>query len=240
MNCPSCGAGVSASQVFCPTCGNRLRTVPGAPEVDASPTSESPSSPEDNTDTVYTTRASGSTEEDTTPVTQQSSADEEYPPTTPKDEPATPDYQPGPAFDFGGKESAQPPPSPPRYTTEDHEQQSTPPYQPLAPHYSQQYTPAPQYSSQPRKDADTAFIAELIPGLFGFLGIGHMYGGNAPLGVGLLLGWWVFVFVEFLLFSVLIGFCLLPLLLTLNVAVPLLSAFWVKRSLEGRPLTLGR
>ncbi|MEJ7653443.1 MAG: hypothetical protein WKH64_08960 [Chloroflexia bacterium] len=49
-----------------------------------------------------------------------------------------------------------------------------------------------------------------------------------------MVAWWVFLVVEFLLFFVAIGFCLLPL----NVIVPVLSAFWVKSNMERRPFGL--
>lgn len=39
--------------------------------------------------------------------------------------------------------------------------------------------------------ATNAMVAEIVGGLLGFLGIGHMMGGNVVLGVVALIGWWV-------------------------------------------------
>lgn len=80
------------------------------------------------------------------------------------------------------------------------------------------------------KDENLAFVLEVIPGLFGFLGIGHIYAGNVTRGVTLLVCYWLFVTVEFGLIFVLVGLCLTPA----NFILPLLSALWVKRELEGR------
>ena len=98
-----------------------------------------------------------------------------------------------------------------------------------------QYAPPAQPAG--RRDRDLAFLLEVLPGLFGLLGIGHMYGGNVVRGVSLLLGYWIFMAFEGALMFVGVGFCLLPA----NLVLPLLSAFWVRRELERqRPLSLAR
>lgn len=80
------------------------------------------------------------------------------------------------------------------------------------------------------KDENLAFVLEVIPGLFGFLGIGHIYSGNITRGLLLLVGYWLFVSTELVLMFLAVGFCLTPA----NLILPLLSALWVKREMEGR------
>ena len=41
--------------------------------------------------------------------------------------------------------------------------------------------------------ATTALWIEIIFGLFSLLGLGHIYSGRIPLGLALLVGWWVFI-----------------------------------------------
>lgn len=114
------------------------------------------------------------------------------------------------------------------------------------PHYqvANQYEGA--VTGQPPKDSNLAFVIELVPGLLGFLGIGHMYAGNVLRGVALLLGWGVFLTLDFVLIFILgiatlgIGFCLLPLIGLFWLAGPIASAFWLKREMDGQPLRLSR
>ena len=67
-------------------------------------------------------------------------------------------------------------------------------YLPQQPQYSssiqQPYYPPPYpyYSSRPSKDRTIAIILEILPGLFGFLGFGWIYGGNAGTGIAWLVG----------------------------------------------------
>lgn len=172
----------------------------------------------------------------------------EPPPQAPSYGPAPVDYgQPSPQQQAQGPPSYGPPPFDYAQSSGQQPQQQPPPFYgtPPAGGYgpgSMQQQP-PQYGMTPTgmagqgpKDSTTAFLVELIPGIFGFLGIGHMWSGNIPLGVGLLLGWWVFLTIEVFSFFILIGFCFLPL----NVIVPILSAFWLKSKMEGRPFNLGR
>lgn len=53
--------------------------------------------------------------------------------------------------------------------------------------------PSPMSGTRLFKDRSTALILEILPGLFGFLGLGWMYSGNMVVGVSLLVGgiiWW--------------------------------------------------
>ncbi len=83
----------------------------------------------------------------------------------------------------------------------------------------------------PRRDAGLAFLLELLPGLFGFLGIGHVYVGEVVRGLLLLAGYWVFISFELLALLGTVGWCLTPL----NLLIPIGSAFWLKRDLESHP-----
>ncbi|NJN67731.1 MAG: hypothetical protein HC884_13985 [Chloroflexaceae bacterium] len=49
--------------------------------------------------------------------------------------------------------------------------------------------------STPPKDTGLAMILEILPGIFGFLGIGHIYAGYTTTGILLLIGWWVILFI---------------------------------------------
>ena len=85
----------------------------------------------------------------------------------------------------------------------------------------QQYQqPGQVYIQQPSKDRSIALILEIIPGLFGFLGIGWIYGGKTGTGVAWLIGF-LFWTVTATIISVAtagIGiFCWLPISITLIV-----------------------
>ena len=82
-----------------------------------------------------------------------------------------------------------------------------------------------------QRDPQTAMLIEVVAGLFGFLGVGHLFAGRTNTGLALLLGWWVFLAIEFTLFAFLIGCLLLPL----NVIVPIVSGMWMRNELQGQP-----
>ena len=81
----------------------------------------------------------------------------------------------------------------------------------------------------PVKEPSTGLLLELL-GLFGFLGIGWMWAGETAVGVILLIGYWFFCLIEVLLFSIVIGFCLIPC----NFAIPIGSAIILQRRLKAR------
>lgn len=87
--------------------------------------------------------------------------------------------------------------------------------------------------ARPVRDPTIAFILEVLPGLFGILGIGHMYAGNIPRGLILLVVWFLFVTGEV---TTGVICCFFPL----NFVVPVLSGLWAKRELDGEPLPFGR
>ena len=248
MNCSYCGSPVNDADVFCPNCGTRLKTTTdtkplGAQEeTGASPDSGSP---------YITYRSSPAGDEKNPTAGDPTPADTTGAWDTSNDQAATSD----PAYGMGA--STTPEPNQPygaAPTSESMNYGAPPPtsdattgpardaaYSTTPPGTGTDYvspSPASPYGTPPMppaaKDPTTAFIAEIIAGVFGFLGIGHIYAGQTTRGVVLLVCWWAFLVVEVLLMAILIGFCLLPL----NLLVPLGSAFWLKREMEGQPIRL--
>ncbi len=84
-------------------------------------------------------------------------------------------------------------------------------------------------------DPNTVFLIELIPGLFGLLGIGHIYVGRTSDGVVRLVLWLGFVWgawiVAWLFTAVLVGICCMPFILAAQVGVPIWSAYNLKNTL---------
>lgn len=86
------------------------------------------------------------------------------------------------------------------------------------------------------KDPSAGLLIELLPGLFGFLGIGYLWAGETALGLGLLLGYWAFwaivAVVMVLSFGLLL--CFLPFFILLYLAAPIASALLLQRRLRVR------
>jgi len=244
MNCSYCGATVTDADVFCPNCGTRLKPITdtqpvGAPEdSSASPTSPPPYGTDQTTraEDVSDTAAGAShpSSEDT------ATGDAAYgmgASTTPEPDPTAAEQE------NEGAAYGAPPPTPeqtdatagpPRDATYGTTGTTTPEtgagY--VSPSSAAPYGAAPAPTAA--KDPTTAFIIELIAGIFGFLGIGHIYAEQTTRGVVLLVCWWAFLVVEIFLMFIIVGFCLTPL----NLLVPLGSAFWLKREMEGQPIRL--
>jgi hypothetical protein len=87
------------------------------------------------------------------------------------------------------------------------------------------------------KDADTAFILELVGGIFGLLGIGYMYAGLTNAGVVRLIGYWIFLAIMWTLFGIFglvtlgLGYCLFLAPLAVQFVIPFFSANDLKQSL---------
>lgn len=87
------------------------------------------------------------------------------------------------------------------------------------------------------KDKDTAFIIELVLGIFGLLGIGYMYAGLTNAGIIRLVGYWIFLTVLWPLFGVFVtltsgfGLCLFFVPLILQLAIVYFSADDLKKSM---------
>lgn len=84
------------------------------------------------------------------------------------------------------------------------------------------------------RDPNTAFVLELLLGLFGFLGIGWVYAGKTTLGIVMLVSWWLIVGVG-LGGSVLTGFIGCCLWLPVHFVVPLVSAMLIRNEIEQNP-----
>ena len=86
------------------------------------------------------------------------------------------------------------------------------------------------------KDPSTAFLLELLLGLFGFLGIGYLYAGRTNEGLFRLVVFLIYNLVAWMTILVLsfvvVGICLIPFQLAVQVGVPIWSALRLRRELE--------
>ena len=101
------------------------------------------------------------------------------------------------------------------------------------------YTPSMAYAGT-TKDPSAGLLIELLPGLFGFLGIGYLWAGETALGIALLLGYWAFwaivAVVTVLSFGLLL--CFFPFFFLLYFAAPIASALLLQRRLRARQALL--
>jgi hypothetical protein len=85
------------------------------------------------------------------------------------------------------------------------------------------------------KDKTVAFILELL-GIFGILGIGHIYAGLIKQGVIRLVLWIIILVVGWVAASVLsyfiIGLCMMPFLVIAQIGIPIWSAFQIKKKMD--------
>ncbi len=97
--------------------------------------------------------------------------------------------------------------------------------------------PVPQqpiYYYDPRKSKSTAIILEILPGLFGFFGIGWLYIGQVMPGLILLIGglvWVMMVIVAAALTGFLACFCTVPI----TLIGPLVSTLILNQHIGKRP-----
>jgi hypothetical protein len=91
--------------------------------------------------------------------------------------------------------------------------------------------PQPVYT---RKDRSLAVLLEVLPGLFGFLGIGWLYAGNIVVGLVLLIGYLLFIGFEILIGTLTFGLaCCFTL--PLNVVAIAVSALLLNNYSEQHP-----
>lgn len=101
-------------------------------------------------------------------------------------------------------------------------------------------TPAPvapgSRSARSVNDPSAGLLIELLPGLFGFLGIGYLWAGETLLGVALLLGYWAFWAIVAVATIATFGLllCFFPFLIALYFAAPIISALLLQRRLRAR------
>ena len=92
------------------------------------------------------------------------------------------------------------------------------------------------------KEPSAGLLLELIPGLFGFLGIGYLWSGEVALGVGLLVGYWLVggLLTIFTILTVGLLLCCFPLFLLYYPGIPIISAVLLHRRLLQRQESLVR
>jgi TM2 domain-containing membrane protein YozV len=82
---------------------------------------------------------------------------------------------------------------------------------------------------------NNAFLVELIGGVVGFLGVGHMYVGRTNDGLVRLIGWWLIVGATWttiaLLSAIAIGLCMIPGAIAIQMGVPVYSAIRLRQTL---------
>jgi hypothetical protein len=86
------------------------------------------------------------------------------------------------------------------------------------------------------KDPNTAFLIELVGGLFGLLGLGYLYVGKTNDGLIRLLVWMVYSGVAYFIISLLvaayfIGCICLPFQLAIHIGVSIWSANTLKNKM---------
>ena len=101
-----------------------------------------------------------------------------------------------------------------------------PAVRPPIPGLDQPRSQTPSYGPRPAKDKGVALILEILPGLFGILGLGWIYSGNTVAGAAWLIGMlvWDFIAVMVLIFSGGLGcLCTIPI----NLIAVAVSAFFL-------------
>lgn len=83
------------------------------------------------------------------------------------------------------------------------------------------------------KDADTAFLIELVGGVFGLFGLGHLYAGLTNTGIfRLVLGFVGLSVIYFILGVTVIGLCAAPLVWIAQIAIAYFTANDLKLSIN--------
>jgi len=97
-----------------------------------------------------------------------------------------------------------------------------------------QYQPPPMGSPVP-KDPNTAFLIELVGGLFGLLGLGYIYTGQTEAGILRLIIFMVYNIIAWvaivILASFIIGCFCMPVQLMIQVGASIWSANELKKSM---------
>jgi hypothetical protein len=97
--------------------------------------------------------------------------------------------------------------------------------------------PAPVATYAPAaKDPGAGLLIELVPGFFGFLGIGYLWAGETAIGLALLIGYWSFWAIVGVLTVLTLGLllCFLPFFILLFLVAPLISALALQNRLRLR------
>ena len=88
-----------------------------------------------------------------------------------------------------------------------------------------------QTSPETEGAATTALWLEIIFGFFGFLGVGHTYGGRTLLGISLMGAWWVYIVIESFAATFTVGLSLC-LTIPLHIAVPIISGIQARTQIK--------
>ncbi len=77
----------------------------------------------------------------------------------------------------------------------------------------------------------TALWLETIFGLFGLLGVGHVYAGRIVLGIALMIGWWIYLAVAAAVITITVGVaaCLFA---PISLAVPIISGIQARTYIQ--------
>ena len=92
--------------------------------------------------------------------------------------------------------------------------------------------PVLMYAPRPLKDRGVALILEILPGLFGFLGIGWIYAGNSGAGVAWLIGTIVWAVMAIIIVAATAGFgalCTIPVQIILLIVSAVSLSGYIKR-----------
>ncbi len=99
--------------------------------------------------------------------------------------------------------------------------------------------PTPSASTyRPLKDRSVAYILEILPGLFGIMGIGWLYSGNTGAGIAWLVGVLMWDFFAIIIDIVTVGFgcfCSVPV----NIILIAVSTILLSSYVKGHPELFG-
>ncbi len=79
-----------------------------------------------------------------------------------------------------------------------------------------------QISPEVEGAGNTALILEIIFGIFGLLGIGHVYTNRTALGIGLMVGWWIYIVIAATISSLTLGIAAC-IFVPLSLVIPIIS-----------------
>jgi hypothetical protein len=246
VTCPSCGNEVPGNSRFCPECGYNLASYVQA-------TGQLPPlSP--GTLTLNLGSLSSEQQAQVTAVSQSPQSEAPQQPAQSDQgawtQPASQPQQQNTSLVPVGQDALAIPPPPLYRDSQMLQPTELNPAGPLQiyPTFSQPATTYGSYQVQvddePAKNPLIGFLLELM-GLFGFLGVGHMYSGHVPRGIVLMLTWFVYsiVFLLVIIFANVASFftsclgignlnCLIYPFLAVFIIVPILSGFAVHNKLD--------
>jgi hypothetical protein len=101
------------------------------------------------------------------------------------------------------------------------------------------YYPPPAYAApRPSKDRNIALVLEILPGLFGILGIGWIYSGKVGTGIAWLIGYLIWVGIAVTV-SILTGFIACFCTVPINLICVGISAYALNSYTKNNPQIFG-